>query len=89
MKKKIIFKWVNMVAFAVLILGGLNFLIMGMFGFDMYAAIFGGTDAAASRVFYSFFGIAAVILLATVLWKAFKTGQTKAATKPKTTKATA
>jgi len=87
MNKKIL-KWVNMTAFVILLLGGLNFLMMGLFNFDMYAAMFGGTGSAASRVFYSLFGIAAVALLAIILWKAFTTSQKKPATKTTTTTTT-
>ena len=91
MKKKVILKWVNMVAFAFLVIGGINFLLMGLFNFDMFAAIFGGNDAVVSRVFYSLFGIAAVTLLATVLWKAFMSDKMKQkpAKSAKTTTATA
>jgi len=71
MKKKNneIMKWVNMVAFAVLLIGGLSFLLMGLFDFNMVGTIFGSSIVA--RVFYSVFGVAAIVLLATVLWKAF------------------
>ena len=83
MSKKKILKGINIVAFGLLLIGGINFLLMGLFQFDLYAAIFGGRDAVVSRVFYSLFGIAAVTLLTTILWKALMTGQnkTKRATK--------
>ena len=86
MGKKKIMKWVNMIAFGLLLVGGINFLLMGLFQFDLYAAIFGGRDAVVSRIFYSLFGIAAVTLLATILWKALMTGQQNKANK--TTKST-
>jgi len=80
-------KWINIAAFGLLLIGGINFLLMGLFQFDLYAAIFGGTDAVVSRVFYSLFGIAAVTLLATILWKALMTGQNKTKRATKSTSA--
>ena len=71
MAKKKIFKWVELVSFGMLMLGGLNYLLMGLFNFDFFAAIFGGDDAVVSRVFYSLFGISAAILLTVILWQAF------------------
>ena len=78
MSKKVL-KWVNLTAFGLLLLGGINFLLMGLFRFDMYAAIFGGSEAAVSRVFYSIFGIAAITLLGIILWKAIMGVQKKPA----------
>jgi len=70
MNKKTTMKLVTLISFGFLMIGGLNFLLMGLFNFDLFAAIFGGTDAVVSRIFYSLFGIAAVTLLCVVLWKA-------------------
>ena len=84
MSKKKIMKWVNIAAFGFLLIGGINFLLMGLFQFDLFASIFGGRDAVVSRIFYSLFGIAAVTLLATILWKALMgTKKTKTAAKEK------
>ena len=79
MKKINFLKWVNLVAFGLLLLGGINFLMMGLFHFDLFAAIFGGTGAVVSRVFYSIFGLSALTLLATILWKAFMGKKERAA----------
>ena len=84
--KKKFLKWVNIVALAVLIFGGINFLMMGMFGFDMFVLL-GGPDAVVSRIFYSLFGIAALVLLATILWNALATGNNKSKSATKTTDA--
>jgi len=73
MKKKKILRWIEMTAFALLLVGGLNFLLMGLFNFDLFGAIFGGSGSVTSRVFYSLFGISAAILFAVILWKAFMT----------------
>ena len=82
--KKAIMKWVNVVAFGVLVVGGLNFLLMGLFGFDLFATLFGGADSVVSRIFYSLFGVAAVTLLCTILWKAFMKQKPTPAPAPKT-----
>jgi len=91
MNKKKIVKWVNMIAFGALLLGGMNFLLMGLFNFDLFAAIFGGSSAVATRVFYSLFGIGAVTLLVSILCKAFmgKKEAPKPATKTATKTSTA
>ena len=78
MKKNSMMKWINIIAFSVLLIGGLNFLLMGLFHFDLFGAIFGGSDAVVSRIFYSLFGIAALTLLASILWKAFMSKDNKA-----------
>ena len=88
MKGKKMLKFSEMVAFGLLLVGGLNFLLMGLFNWNMIGAIFGGTDSVTSRVFFSLFGIAAVTLLAIILWKAFMTKKPAAkssATKSATT----
>jgi hypothetical protein len=42
-----------------LVVGGLNWGLWGLFQFDLVAALFGGTTAALSRIVYSLVGIAA------------------------------
>jgi hypothetical protein len=86
-KKDVVLRWVKLISFGVVLLGGLNYLLMGLFGLDLFGVTFGG--GVVSRVFYSLFGIAAAVLLTAVLWKAFmgereqtaesKTEQTKSA----------
>ena len=63
-------KTMNMVALALLIIGGLNWLLVGLFGFDLVAAIFGGEvgpRSGVSRVVYVIVGLAA--LYATTFFK--------------------
>jgi len=43
------------------IIGALNWLLIGAFQFDLVAAIFGGQDAAFSRIIYVLVGIAGLI----------------------------
>ena len=40
------------------IIGAINWLLIGVFQFDLVAAIFGGQDAAFSRIIYSGSGLA-------------------------------
>lgn len=48
-----------------LIIGGLNWGLVGFFKYDLVATIFGGGDAAAAipRVIYAIVGIAAIVVL--------------------------
>lgn len=83
-----VMKWVNIVSFGLLLLGGLNFLLMGLFNFDLFAAVFGGRDAMISRVFYTLVGLSALMLLGSILWKAMMSSEpavnTSARSKSKT-----
>jgi len=70
-KREQIFKWVKFIAFGLLLFGGLNWLLVGLFEFDLVAGIFGGMESGGSRTIYSIIGIAAVTLLTVVLVKSF------------------
>lgn len=50
----------NIVALILLIVGGLNWGLVGLFQFDLVAAIFGGQDSAIARIVYVLVGIAAL-----------------------------
>ena len=84
-EKRVAMKWVMFISFSVLVFGGLNYLLMGLLQFDLFAELFGGMDSLASRVFYLLFGFAAVVLAATVIWKAFYGKHTKSTTPKKAT----
>ena len=43
-----------------LVIGGLNWGLVGLFSFDLVATIFGGQSALLSRVVYSLVGVCAV-----------------------------
>jgi uncharacterized membrane protein YuzA (DUF378 family) len=53
-----------MIAFLLLVVGGLNWLLVGIFQWDV-GMIFGGMDAMISRVIYILVGLSAVMLLFT------------------------
>ena len=50
---------VDYIAMALLIIGGLNWGMVGLFGVDVVASLF-GTDTAVSRVIYTLVGLAAL-----------------------------
>ncbi|UOQ46956.1 DUF378 domain-containing protein [Gracilibacillus caseinilyticus] len=51
------------VALALVIIGAINWGLIGLFQFDLVASIFGGQDAALSRVIYTLVGIGALCCL--------------------------
>lgn len=50
----------NLITLLLIIIGGLNWLLVGAFDFDLVAAIFGGQDAALSRTVYIVVGLSAL-----------------------------
>lgn len=48
----------NVTALTLVIIGAINWLLIGLFGFDLVGAIFGGQDAVMSRIIFSLVGIA-------------------------------
>lgn len=57
-------KNLHMVAFLLLVVGGLNWLLQGLFMWDV-GQLFGGMSATISRVIYVLVGLSAVYVLAT------------------------
>lgn len=56
-------KALDSIALALLIVGGLNWLLVGLFEFDLVATIFGGQDALLSKVVYVVVGLCALYCL--------------------------
>ena len=54
----------NKIFLALLIIGGLNWGLIGLFQFDLVATLFGGQDAVLSRIVYVLVGIAGLTNLA-------------------------
>ena len=52
-------KTLDIVISVLLVVGGLNWGLWGIFQFDLVAALFGGNAATLSRIIYSLVGIAA------------------------------
>lgn len=53
--------WVSLI---LVVVGALNWGLVGLFQFDLVAALLGGPQATPSRVVYTLVGLAAVTLLA-------------------------
>jgi len=56
------------IALLLVIIGALNWGLVGLFEFDLVAEIFGGQDAVGSRIVYSLVGLAGIVSLG-VLFK--------------------
>jgi uncharacterized protein len=50
----------NVTTLVLIIIGGLNWLLVGLFQFDLVAAIFGGQQAVVSRIIYVLVGLSAL-----------------------------
>jgi hypothetical protein len=55
-------------ALLLVIIGAINWLLVGLFQFDLVAAIFGGQTGAISRIIYSLVGLAGLWCI-TLLFK--------------------
>jgi len=53
-------KALNLVTLALVIIGGINWGVVGLAQFDLVATIFGGQDAALARVVYTLVGLSAL-----------------------------
>ena len=56
-------KLMNLISFIILAIGGLNWLSVGVFQFDIVAGIFGSTANIVSRIIYILVGIATLYLI--------------------------
>jgi uncharacterized membrane protein YuzA (DUF378 family) len=54
---------VNIVTLLLVIVGAVNWGLVGLFQFDLVAALFGGQQAALSRIVYSLVGLAGLYQL--------------------------
>lgn len=53
------------IAFVLVLIGAINWGLVGLFQVDAVAAIFGGPDGTVTRVVYVLVGIAGIVLAAT------------------------
>ncbi len=51
---------VNRIALVLVIIGGLNWLLVGLFNFDVVAYLFAGQTTLISRIIYIIIGVAGV-----------------------------
>lgn len=62
--------WIDVTALALVVIGALNWGLVGFFDYDLVASIF-GTASTAARVIYGLVGIAGVY----TVWTTVKAGQ--------------
>lgn len=67
----------NLITLCLIIVGGLNWLLVGLFQFDLVASIFGGQDAMLARIIYILVGLSAIWQL-NIFFKSMKTNQVAA-----------
>ncbi|MBO1914357.1 DUF378 domain-containing protein, partial [Microvirga sp. 3-52] len=58
---------IRRIALALVIIGAINWGLIGFFKFDLVAAIFGGQDAALSRLIYALVGISGLVCIGLLL----------------------
>lgn len=58
-------KILHCVVFGLLVIGGLNWLLVGAAGTDVGQLLFGSMDAVVSRIIYVLVGIAAIVSVVT------------------------
>ena len=63
-------KLLDVIAAILLVIGGLNWGLVGLFQFDLVATIFGGQSALLSRIVYILVGLCAIYQA--VQWKAIQ-----------------
>ena len=56
-------KALNLITLLLIIIGGINWLLVGAFQFDLVAALFGGQDGALARIVYILVGLSAIYQL--------------------------
>ena len=66
---------ISRIALALLIIGGINWGLIGLFQFDLVASLFGGQDEFLSRLVYGLVGLSALVCLGLL----FKSDEEKAA----------
>jgi uncharacterized protein len=64
-------KTLDVLAAVLLVVGGLNWGLVGFFQFDLVATIFGGQAAGLARIIYIVVALSALYQMAT--WKAIQT----------------
>lgn len=54
---------IDWIVFLLVIIGGLNWGLVGFFSFDLVATLFGGAETTISRVIYGLVGLSALWML--------------------------
>lgn len=61
---------VDWIASILVIIGGLNWALVGLFQYDLVASVFGGSDALLARIVYLLVGISAAYLIGSLAYGA-------------------
>ncbi|WP_219834808.1 DUF378 domain-containing protein [Paenibacillus sp. R14(2021)] len=56
-------KALNIVSLLILILGGLNWLVVGLFEYDVVSEVFDGSDSVGAKIVYIIVGLSALYSL--------------------------
>jgi uncharacterized membrane protein YuzA (DUF378 family) len=56
-------KWVHIIAFVLVIVGGINWGLFGLIDLDLVDAVFGGWAPVLANIIYVIIGLAAIYLL--------------------------
>ena len=59
-REKELFFMLDRISLLLSIIGGINWLLVGLFRFDLVAYLFGGQAATVSRIIYTIVGVAAL-----------------------------
>ncbi len=60
-------KTLQVIALTVMIIGAINWGLIGLFNFDLVATIFGGTTALGSKIVYILVGLSGLIGIKTLV----------------------
>ena len=63
---------VDKIALTLLVIGGLNWGLVGIFSFDLVAWLFGGTGAILSRVVYILVALSAIWCISVIAIQIFR-----------------
>lgn len=67
-------KALNLITLILIVVGGINWLLVGLFQFDLVATIFGGQDSGLARIIYILVGASALWQLVPLV-RAFSAGE--------------
>ena len=67
---------IDVIAFVILLVGGMNYLIAGVFGVDLMVLMFGTHISVVGRIIYALVGLSALLLVVTVIARAVMKNKT-------------
>jgi hypothetical protein len=61
----LVMKSAHVISLVLVVIGAINWGLVGLFQFDLVAALFGGQEAVLSRIVYTLVGIAGIVIAVT------------------------